>query len=202
VEFRLTYEGKLLSSGNKNPNTKHKHAIRQKLHPQLKRLWEITPCLRNMTFPPSRNFAFSEIAQCTMIEHLASTQPLQKYRFVPLITKELSLWCGIDVLFLRPGRAGEIIKSGDIDNRLKTLFDALRRPRQPQELRQCPDPSEGEDPFFCLLEDDSLVARVTVEADTMLEPIVGAVLRRSDARLVIKVTLRPTNFTAENAGFV
>jgi hypothetical protein len=200
LEFRLTYEGTLLSSGNKNPNTKHKHAIRKKLHPQLKRLWQVSPYLKNMTFPSSGNFALSEIARSTMIEHLADNRRVRKYRFVPLVTEDLSLWCGIDVLFLRPGRGGRIISSGDIDNRLKTLFDALRRPKH-QELGQCPDPGEGEDSFFCLLEDDSLVTKVTVEADTLLDPVAGEVPGRSDARLVITVRLRPTTITAANVGF-
>ncbi|HOA94424.1 MAG TPA: hypothetical protein PKJ79_11745, partial [Quisquiliibacterium sp.] len=59
---------------------------------------------------------------------------------------------------------------GDIDNRLKTLLDGLRMPRGANEGRQTlldtPDPV----PFFCLLEDDSLVTKVTVESEQLLRP--------------------------------
>lgn len=54
---------------------------------------------------------------------------------------------------------------GDLDNQLKTLLDALRQPHATREL-PTPDetPDEGEDPFFCLLEDDQLVTRVDLSA--------------------------------------
>ena len=31
-------------------------------------------------------------------------------------------------------------------------------------------PEEGETPFHCLLEDDKLISKITVETDTLLEP--------------------------------
>ena len=42
MEFRLTYEGEIKSSGS----PAHKHEIREKFHPQLKSLWEQHPTLR------------------------------------------------------------------------------------------------------------------------------------------------------------
>jgi hypothetical protein len=56
------------------------------------------------------------------------------YRFIPLVTNDLSVACGIDILFLRPGHFGQVLQSGDTDNRLKTLFDALRMPTDANEL--------------------------------------------------------------------
>lgn len=32
-------------------------------------------------------------------------------------------------------------------------------------------PKPDEDPFFCLLEDDSLITRLAVETDRLLEPV-------------------------------
>jgi hypothetical protein len=35
----------------------------------------------------------------------------------------------LNILFLRADIPGKVVQSGDIDNRLKTLFDALRMPQ-------------------------------------------------------------------------
>ena len=50
MEFRLTYSGILYSTGNDSKlgqKADHKHQIRMAFHPQLKRLWEITPFLKS-----------------------------------------------------------------------------------------------------------------------------------------------------------
>jgi hypothetical protein len=75
-----------------------------------------------------------------------------------------------DVLILRPEQPGAISRGADIDNRLKTLFDALRYPDKSQEIPADWRPVVGEDPLFCLLEDDRLVTRVNVETDRLLAP--------------------------------
>jgi hypothetical protein len=52
MEFRLTFAGKLYSTGNdsvlsgRDKRANHKHELRMKFHPQLKRLWEETPFLK------------------------------------------------------------------------------------------------------------------------------------------------------------
>jgi len=127
---------------------------------------------------------------------------LNDYRFAPLVTEDLELWCGLDVLFLRIGAPGRVLKSGDIDNRIKTLLDALKRPNQVSDLgsKYIP-PSPSETPFFVLLDDDSLVAKLSVETDTMLEPLVGGIPAETDARLVITVTVKPMHQTPDNFTF-
>lgn len=70
--------------------------------------------------------------------------------------------CALDVLFLRRDGPGSLIKSGgDIDNRLKVLFDALKLPR-PGEFDSTVPPAPDEDPFFCLVEDDTLITEIKV----------------------------------------
>jgi hypothetical protein len=123
------------------------------------------------------------------------------YRFVPLVTKNLQLLCGLEILFLRPDTPGAILKSGDIDNRLKTLFDALRLPSDGAELGGYSSPGDDEDPLFCLLEDDCLISKVSVETDALLEPI-GEGVNANDARIVITVTLRPYITNVYNLMFV
>ena len=73
---------------------------------------------------------------------------------------------------LRPGSGpGYIVgQGGDIDNRLKTLFDSLRTPRDTQEIPAGDQPGDTETPFFCLLEDDNLIASLSVNTDRLLEP--------------------------------
>lgn len=46
----------------------------------------------------------------------------------------LQLYAELDILVLRPEAPGAVIvHSGDVDNQLKTLFDALRRPAEASE---------------------------------------------------------------------
>ena len=208
LEFRLTYEGELHPSTNKDPRASHKHAIRKVFHRQLKSLWGISPHLSGEPHPiPFVGVLVNQphdvsIVPQTRIEALADNFPLGDYRFVPLVTEDLSLLCGIDILFLRPSPPGRVIENGDVDNRIKTLFDAFKRPKQMQEVGEYRTPSEDEKPFFfCLLEDDSLVSRVSVETDRLLQPIMGGIPSNFDARLIITVTIKPYKLTYGNLPF-
>jgi len=112
----------------------------------------------------------------------------------------MSLLCSVHILFLRPDVPGGVIRSGDIDNRMKTIFDALRMPSGKDELGGYDTPSKGEDPFFCLLEDDSLISQASIETDTLLQPT-GPDWEANDARLVLTVRLSPYRVTWGNIGF-
>ena len=90
--------------------------------------------------------------------------------------------------------------SGDIDNRLKTIFDALRMPASKDELGGYETPEEGETPFYCLLTDDKLISRVSVETDTLLQPT-SLEAGDNDARLVILIKLRPVDVGWDNISF-
>jgi hypothetical protein len=124
---------------------------------------------------------------------------------VPLVTEDLSLWCGLDILYLRPGKPGQVLQSGDIYGRLKTLFDALKMPQQLDQLGEYYKNKEfpkDEDPFYCLLQDDSLISQASIETDRMLEFVSGGIPNKDDARVVITVKLRPLVFKWENLGFL
>jgi hypothetical protein len=182
MEFRLTYEGLLLAtqkdpvSGQADARTEHKRTLRRKFHLQLKRLWEINPYLKP-GYPVEFDWGSNSIPRSTRLigssiaEYLAPRYQKNAYRCVPLVRRELSLICSLEILFLRPDPPGEILASGDIDNRLKTLFDALRLPKGEQELIGYDKAAADEIPFFfCLLEDDSLITHVSVETDALLQP--------------------------------
>ena len=98
---------------------------------------------------------------------------------------------------LRDGPPGKV--RTDIDNRLKTLFDALQMPNSDQLGGETPKP--GQDPFYVLLADDRLITRVAVTSDMLLEPVEGVTRKEDAVRLVIDVNVRPYAVTWENASF-
>jgi hypothetical protein len=106
------------------------------------------------------------------------------------VTSKRQLHCHLGILFLRPGLPGKLVSQGrDIDNRIKTLFDALRVPG-PGELAEPDPPWQGV--TCCLLEDDSLISGFGVEADQLLggEAGGGPPINPSHVRLVIHVTVK------------
>jgi len=104
----------------------------------------------------------------------------------------------LSLTLLRPEPPGHLItQGGDIDNRLKTLFDALTMPRQENALSEGLVPTEDETPFFCLLEDDNLVTAVAVRTEQLLEPNIDS----SHVDLFIDVTTNVTRQTMDNFAF-
>ena len=205
LEFRLTYEGPLRASNEgkeQKPEravtmAKHKHDIRREFHPQLRALWGSHPFLQSLQKPKSGSGGENGPS---FLEELAANYPLGGFRFAPLVFVSAELLCELDILFLRPGAPGTLISSGDIDNRLKTLFDALRRPDGIAELGGA-QPQPGDDPFFVLLQDDKLITRISVETDRLLQPVRDPA-NDLDVRLVITVRLRPIHGTWLNLGFL
>lgn len=201
LQFRLTYEGLLYAASNGNKRGAHKHEIRRRFHPQLKRLWETSPLFEHLLIQmaPENKF-FVQEPRPFGLEELANRGKMGNFRFVPLIRDDLDLWCGLEILFLRPGKMGRIFKSGDIDNRIKTILDALKKPRDLQDIEN-EFPVGLEDPFFCLLGDDSLVAKLSVDTDDLLGIVGGDLPSEHDARVVVTVTVRPAVATWGNMGF-
>ncbi len=64
-----------------------------------------------------------------MVDVIADQYHEFGYRFVPLVREEISLLCSVGILFLRRDIPGSLLSAGDIDNRIKTVIDTLRRPR-------------------------------------------------------------------------
>lgn len=202
MQFRLVYQGKLPSQQGYS-KVKEKHEIRRALHKQLRELWETNPFLRERKrtlitsfIPPDSK---PSITGSHLIDQRSNTPPKRPildwiadshaalgYRFVPLVSSLDGVACAVDILFLRRDEPGSLIKSGgDIDNRIKVLFDAMRIPQASEELKGT-HPEQDEDPFFCLLEDDRLITEVKVTTDKLLAPrIFGEHV--NDVHLVIHV---------------
>lgn len=206
MEFRLTYAGKLLASnvgrGDERPARKeHKRMLRRHFHHQLRRLYEITPFLNTGTHAGKGLDGYTETTLPVYDKDaIAREHERHGFHFLPLITKNLKLACELDILFLRRQDPGGLWSGGDIDNRLKTLFDALTIPDGNQGYETIA-PEADEHPFYCLLEDDKLISKVAVETDRLLEDLNGMPPDESDARLTITVRIQPYEFTLENIMF-
>jgi hypothetical protein len=180
MRFTLIYSGDLRANGKPD----HKHQIRRCFHAQLAMLWSQLPLSENRSW-------FTVEADDKSID---LNRPVPPYRFVPLVSSALALICEVRIFLLRPDPPGALVtQAGDIDNRLKTLFDAMRVPRL-TELPRGASPAPDEEPFFCLLEDDALISSIAVESERLLVP------NRDPATvdLHIQVTTRATRATWGN----
>ncbi|MFC5865245.1 hypothetical protein ACFPT7_23270 [Acidicapsa dinghuensis] len=196
LKFTLVYEGELLAY--KEDRAPHKHSIRKQFHPQLRLLWE-QRLNHWMTSNQVSGSVMKWNAGPPMVEQIAWNFQRGPFQFVPLVTEKLVLACKLNILFLRREVGlGRIVQGGDIDNRLKTLFDALRMPKTLEETGGLPL-LDTEKPFFCLLEDDALITEVRVRADTLLTPTEGA--GRNDVKLIIGVTVKPIQTLQCNTDF-
>jgi hypothetical protein len=116
---------------------------------------------------PERFPGFSQVP----LSVFADRFKIGAFRFVPLVCEAFATCCRLDIVYLRPQPHGPLINQyGDIDNRIKTLFDAFRLPQPGPEIEELTHETVGqdEDPFFCLLEDDSLITGFSVTADRLL----------------------------------
>ena len=158
MRLTLHYRGPLHANGR----PQHKHELRRHFHQQLKKLWCQKPLVE---MPDLKKPKHSD-------EEYSLLRPLSGFTFVPLVAAEMNVIAEISIVLLRPEAPGGLLtQGGDIDNRLKTLFDALSMPQQANSLPRDAGPTEGELPFFyCLLENDNLVTAVAVRTEQLLEP--------------------------------
>jgi hypothetical protein len=117
-----------------------------------------------------------------------------------LVAKELHLVASIQIVMLRPEPEGRIfLRGGDIDNRLKTLLDALKMPNEVAALPDQAAPAPDESPFFCLLEDDSLITNIDIKTFHWLEP---EVQDSDEVVLLLHVETRVARVVLGNVGFL
>jgi hypothetical protein len=199
--------------GQTDRRAEHKHTIRREFHSQLQQLWANDKFLRDYTVTPGVQLpqivpsaaAFGrwgpdQSKQIPLSTYLATQYDEYGYHFVPLVREKEHLSCALRILFLRRDPPGAIYQAGDIDNRIKTLLDALRRPQRREEVPQ--PPQAGEDPFFVLLEDDKLITHLEVETDTLHMAPTGKPNDAALAQLIITVDVRPHYVTMDNLSYV
>lgn len=182
MRIQLTYDGLLLGSNPNNKRSSHKQEIRKVFHRQLRRLWSIHPHLQGWR----ENLAARGGVSGPIQDSLAMIFKAGAYSFVPLVSTIIEANCAVSILLLRSDPPGEIIRSSDLDNRLKTVFDALRMPQNIEELGGFDAPGDQESPFFCLLEDDRMITSVEIRTDLLLQAPDGAAeIRDNDVRMLI-----------------
>ena len=185
MRFTLTYTGELRANGS----VKHKHSLRRHFHSQLKMLWQQEPL----------SLCHEWFTLAGDDKSIDLNRRVPPFRFVPLISPSIRFVCELRIFLLRPEPPGAIVtRGGDIDNRLKTLFDALRIPKNAGELPSGVTPDLDEDPFFCLLEDDALITRISVDTDRLLTSSRSS----AEVHMDIQVVTRPTQVILATLGFV
>jgi hypothetical protein len=169
MRFRLHFRGDLHANGN----PKHKWELRSIFHYQLKQLWQQEP-LKGISKYIDPNYKPDDC-------YLGITRGGRV--FYPIISERIWTIAELDILMLRPGDPGSItVGGGDIDNRLKTLLDSLRVPDPSDNNSKCPLPA-NETSVFCLLQDDKLITRLSVETDRLLNGTPG---KPNEVVLIVK----------------
>lgn len=185
MEFCLHYYGTIKS----NDGVKGKHAIRKTLHKQLKSLCTSPPF--DGPFKNDRNGARQDNESSMYVE-------INGNRYWFLISEYLKTVVDLSITFLFPYEVGSIVvQGGDIDNRLKTLFDALRIPLSSTELPADDDFDYSDDGMYCLLQDDKLINSIQVNAFKDHDPIDD-----NSCRTIIKVNTRINAALLGNLCFV
>jgi len=184
LEFRLIYQGLLLGSGPGRQRSEHVQHIRRYLHRQLVNLWTAKHPLKGRIESYSAGGEIYRFGK----DDLTNLYSLGNKRFLPVVSYRLELACSLDILLLRRD-LGTILESGDLDNRIKTLIDALRIPR-------AGEIADGdEDPLYCLMEDDKLVTEIRVLADALLaEP--EQIIENPKTNLAGEYTVSPNHVCA------
>jgi hypothetical protein len=181
MKFTLTYDGPL-PAANK-PKKEDVWRIRKELDPQLRDLWASHPALKmaeeNRWFPktggtvltqghhlhPGPIFAQGTRNSLTDIIDLCEEVEQHSAWFRPLVRDSFALHCGLTLRFLRHEPPGKIYQGGDVDNRVKTLLDALSMPRHREQVLATNTKVEA---IYCLMEDDSLVSGLNIESERLL----------------------------------
>jgi hypothetical protein len=198
MKFTLVYEGELRS----NDRPARKWEIRKQMHPQLEELWRINPSLQNALqsrYVPAKaggflvtdqHHSFDEksgmgLTNATPAGTIDLCAPISrgKRRFFPLVRDSFALTCALKITFLRKEEPGRVYQGGDIDNRLKTLFDALAIPSTEQII----DDANISDPIYCLMEDDRLITGFSIETHRLLS---RPGVTEHHVQLVIEVDVR------------
>ncbi len=197
----LHYRGPLFA----NADPKEKHRIREHFHKQLTTLWNTHPlrCYYSDASNPNPSDAGAEALPGTQewearvvrksLEFPSIIKVVAGHPFLPLVCQKLFGVAEVDVTLLRPEPAGHIVtQGGDIDNRIKTLLDALKVPDANQARPEVVGVLES--PFHCLLEDDNLITRLAVSTEQLLEPVSS----KNEVILLVRVNIRRTLETQYN----
>jgi hypothetical protein len=182
MRLTLRYKDELAASSRSNSRVPEKHHIRQQLHAQLAVFWSQHAVLKTFDVKDlqvaTRSGGKFEVERPIVgLRNFWWRYPLCGINFVPIVTEVQEAHCHIDIrIYRRVDAGGFLFEGGDLDNRLKTFFDALRVPHTKDQLPTdlgCPDTDDtAKDwpPLFCLLDDDRGITKLSIESLKMLTP--------------------------------
>jgi hypothetical protein len=203
MRFHLVYSGELRASGNKG-KPEDVRTIRDYFHPQLELLWnshaalkELRGAARVLKDPKDALSHWNPPRSPLWNDYTDPKEPLQEgfvdlcepiekgnKSYIPLVRKSLGLACSLEIMFLRQEDPGELVlQGGDLDGRIKTLFDALRAPDADVEVKY----PQAQNPTYCLLESDTLIDGFKVSTGRLL---ISENSHPSEVRLNIEVTIK------------
>lgn len=178
MELTLRYRGPLVG-GQGTSRTKEKQRIRKEFSRQLSDFWKRD--LRLKDLDPANLQTVQRIHGKIDVTRPIQGQagfyyqyPMGRFLFIPLVTGARESDCELSIRLHRPQAAGSIVfDGGDLDNRLKVLFDALRMPHEVAELGGSLPGTGPDNRVFCLLEDDKLITKLTIDSKRLLAPPEG-----------------------------
>jgi len=194
MKFTLTYEGPLPSSGN--PRGRHIHTgdpkaivkwtMRRKFARQLSHFFDLELPLQNVG--PNRNAAAAHVRQPVIVSDIP---------FLPLVRgAPLDLICELDIKMLVNHEPGSLVVSpGDLDNRVKTLIDALRVP----DANALKGANDIPNPCHCLLADDAIVTKLNIRTERWLNAE-SEDIQQVKLDIGVDITTRRSNFYTEVFG--
>jgi hypothetical protein len=217
MKFTLIYDGDLPASGNSSKKPADVARIRNYFHDQLADLWDSHIILRELertarvprityeTELVSDDWGGTDYKSPQFREPVPPLErgqidlcvPIQnetEVAYRPIVRQSLGLACALDITFLRQEEPGNLVlQGGDIDGRIKTLFDALRMPSKEEE--KASRTQQTADPMQCLMESDALISDLSIKTGRLL----GARARKVHAvHLTIDVTIKVLRFSIFN----
>jgi hypothetical protein len=206
MKFTLIYDGELPASAN-SPKPEAASHIRNELHHQLVDLWDShiilrelantarAPIIRHMREParnevrppwklPDYTGPVSPM-ESGQIDLCAAIDVPNVGHYIPLVRHSLCLACAVDILFLRHEEPFNLMRQGgDLDGRIKTLFDGLKMPN-PKDKYVGLKPAA--DPLYVVLEDDALISDISIRSGRLLG---NRAKDKHAVRLTIDVTIK------------
>ena len=170
MEFFLSYTGNIKTTGH----TDTKFRYRRYFLPQFRKMKEH---LEANHFPEHMMFS----------KH--KERRVGDFCFSPLVTYDCKKVIDFEIVLLthfEPACSSRY-PTGDADNLLKTLLDSLRMAQNKNEIRG-QKPLEGEEPFYCLMEDDQLVRDIKLRHDKLLFPQKEN-MKKKDAFILVKAMI-------------
>src|SRR5271156_6808570 len=124
VKFLLEYDGPLRAATDSDTKIKNKNELRWRLSSQLGTFFQ--------------RGDFSKLPQGRVAHPPIRELEVQgrKFKFLPVIWISVPVMCELTIQIKRRENPGGVLtQDGDLDNRVKTIFDALRMPKNESELR-------------------------------------------------------------------